>query len=189
MTSLSAFFQKACGISVYKSTFFLQKVLLACSVAFISSVSLLTPVTRRCCSRRSHPIPPSSNNYDILMERWVALLTCESPWHTHTREEKSIVRGIHQDWWLTDFRLKTHETDRHTSEHSTSCINKDTKEHLCADGNGVLGIFLGGPLSGTGLRSQHCLLECPGPSLCRGLRRGISGDLESSNYPCPLRVW
>lgn len=127
--------------SVYKSTFFLQKVLLACSVAFISSVSLLTPVTRRCCSWRSHPIPPSSNNYDILMERWVALLTCESPWHTC--EEKSIVRRIHQDLWLTDFRLKTHETDRHTSERSTSCINKDTKEHLCADGNGVLGIFLG----------------------------------------------
>lgn len=44
MTSLSAFFQKACGVSVYKSTFFLQKALLACSVAFISSVSLLTPV-------------------------------------------------------------------------------------------------------------------------------------------------
>lgn len=87
------FFSKACGISVYKSTFFLQKPLLACSVAFISSVSLLTPVTRRCCSRRSHPIPPSSNNYDILMERWVALLTCESPWHTHTWGEEQRERN------------------------------------------------------------------------------------------------
>lgn len=37
MTSLSAFFQKACGVSVYKSTFFLQKALLS----MLSSLYLL----------------------------------------------------------------------------------------------------------------------------------------------------
>lgn len=112
-------------------TCFQEKVLLACSVAFISSPSLLTPVTRRRCSQRSHPIHPSSDNYDILMERWVALLTRESPWLTDTRRGERRERnslGLMTAALCTEAR----HVQAHTVQYGeyTSRTNQAAEEHL-----------------------------------------------------------
>lgn len=162
---------------------FLERVLLACPAASPPPPSSNSSHRARRCSRRSHPIHPGSDNYDILMERWVALLTRESPWLIHMRRRRATWGEF--AGWRTSDRGRARQTDTRLGTHLA--LIKPPMSICVRTGRVSVCVFLEGPCLGQDWGVS--LLECPGPSLCRGLRRGISGDLESSNYPCPWRVW